>query len=390
MKILIIHNRWLEKGGEDEVVNAEAKLLKESGHQVILYVRSNSEIENFSIPKKLRFLIKDIIWSREVYEDIKALIRREKPDIAHLHNIFVLISASVYSALNEERVPSVQTLHNFRFFCLNGAFYRKGNLCESCITGNFIPAVVNKCWRNSYLGSYFFARALRSHFKKNTFKAKIDAYITLSKFSKNMFIKAGLPEDKIFIKPNFSDVSKKRSNKPEDFILFVGRLIDYKGIEVLTEVFNRLPGYKLKIIGDGPLYSQLKRQVRKAANIELLGRLPHNVTIEYIRKARLMIFPTQCYESMPRVVIESFACGVPVLASNVGGAIKELIEENVTGLLIADNNINELEAKIKYLMTNRELLESMGENCRRFYEEKFTSKKNYAMLIDIYNKVLSP
>src|SRR3989338_4491025 len=198
MKILVIHNSYLERGGEDEVVDSEIKLLESFGHKIIFYRRTNKDIRKMSLFRKIKFLGKDIIWSKDTYTKIKELARKEKPDIAHVHNVHLLITPSVYYALSDEKIPVVQTLHNLRLICPKGIFYRNGGICEECPTRGHMRAVVHRCWRNSFILTFALARMLKAHFKKKTFQDKIDAYIALSKFSKEKFVKAGLTEKKIF------------------------------------------------------------------------------------------------------------------------------------------------------------------------------------------------
>lgn len=386
MKILVVHNHYLEKGGEDEVVYSEINLLKKFGHKVNFYERSNTEINGISLFKKLCFFTKDIIWSDETYGEIKDLIKKERPDIAHIHNIFFLISPSIYYALSEENIPIVQSLHNYRFICSNGLFYKDGKICEKCVNNHFWPAVVNRCWRNSFFLTLLVTRVLKTHYK--TFRGKINTYITMSEFSKNKFVEAGLPKEKIYIKPNFIDLQIKERKNVKDYALFVGRLADYKGLDTLISSYREIRNnFPLKIIGDGPLLKDMQAKIRKTNNIELLGRLPYDRTIKYIRNSAFVIFPSECYENMPRVIIESFACGIPVIASNIG-PIKEIIQEGLTGLFFDYGDSKDLSIKIKYLMENKNLISKMGENACKIYEKKFSPEVNYSILMDIYNKTL--
>ncbi|MBL7197503.1 MAG: glycosyltransferase family 4 protein [Candidatus Omnitrophica bacterium] len=384
MKILIIHNRYLEEGGEDRAVNAEVTLLRKFGHTVFFYERSNKEIEDFSLSKKISLVTKNIAWSKDSYREVKKLIKKEKPDIVHIHNIFILISPSIYDAFKEENIPIVQTLHNYRFVCSKGILYRNGRICEECIEGNFTPSLVHKCWRNSYFLSYFLARILKVHFKNKTFKKKIDCYIALSKFSKDKFVEAGFPEEKIFIKPNFLELDVEGKSDIYNFALFVGRLVDYKGMDTLITAFRKLDKYYLKIIGDGPLYKELKKETVSMNNIELLGKLSYKKTIEYIRKCRFVIFPSECYENLPFVIIESFACGTPVIASRLG-AMEEIIEDGCTGLFFKPGDSENLATKVKWARVHKEEMQVMGEEARREYYKKYKAEKNYETLIGIYN-----
>jgi len=386
MKILIIHNHWLEEGGEDRVVNSEIKLLRNYGHQLVVYIRSNKEFKYLSFIGKIRFFLYDIIWSKKSYDEINDIIIKEKPDIAHIHNIFLMITPSVYYALYDNGIPIVHTLHNYRFFCSKGIFYRKGKVCEKCRGNCFFPSVIHRCFRNSYLLSYFFYRALRTHFKKSTFNKIVDCYIVLSSFSKNKFIKLGLPENKICIKPNFVNIEIDDKEEIQDYSLFVGRLVDYKGIKTLIEVYKQLPNCKLKIIGGGPLDTYLKKVTEKNCNIKLLGQLTHKETIKYIKQTKFVVFPSECYENMPRVIIESFACGVPVVASRLG-AMAKMVTEGKTGLHFAPQDISDLISKIRWLYNNPAKIEEMGRQAKKEYQRQYTAEKNYHILMDIYERV---
>ena len=389
MKILLVHNHWLERGGEDEVVNSEIELLKKAGHEIVVYEKSNEEVKKYPFFKKLRFLIKDITWSKIAYQEVKEIVQRERPDIAHVHNTFIAISPSIYYALSEDNIPIVQTLHSYRLICPKGVLFRDAKVCQECIGSNFVPSVIHKCWRDSYILSYFLARTLRVHFKNKTFQKKIDCFIALSEFSKNKFIAAGIPGEKIFIKPNFTHVAVPQKSETENYALFVGRLVDYKGINTLISAYQKMSkDVCLRIIGAGPMLDILKGRVRQIGNIELLGRLSQEETLEQIKKASFVIFPSECYENMPRVILESFACGVPVVASNIG-AIKELIDDKVNGLLFKPGNAMDLVAKIEYLREHKERLNEMGKNARRAFEEKYTDKRNYEILIDIYKRTIN-
>jgi len=388
MKILVIHNSYLERGGEDEVVKSEIKLLKSYGHEIVEYRRSNKEMESFSFLRKIYVLLKEIIWSQDSYEAVKELIIKEKPDIAHIHNIFLLISPSVYYALSEGNVPIVQTLHNYRLICPKGILYRNGMICEKCLQGNILHSVINKCWRDSFFLTSALARILCKFCKKRDFLDKISAYVALGDFSKKKFVEAGFPSEKVFIKPNFVDIDTLNMRDGfEDYAVFVGRLVDYKGVLTLVDAFKTLGNYHLKIIGDGPLLGELKTKIEKIETIDLLGRMTNDKARDYMRRAAFTILPSECYESTPRVIIESFSCGVPVLVSN--RAFKgESVEEHNVGLEFIAGDSNSLADKVRYLMENRQSLAEMGKNAFIIYQEKYTAQKNYESLIEIYNKAI--
>lgn len=386
MKILIIHNQYLERGGEDGVVDSEIRMLRDNGNEVLLYCRSNEEIKNAGFIEKLKFMASDIRWNRKSYEDIRGLAEKEKPDIAHIHNIFAMISPCVYSALKEASVPAVHTLHNYRMVCMNGIFYKNGNICESCLSGRLTAAVAKRCWRGSLFLSASLASLLYKNYKLNVFKDGPDAFIALSEFSRNKFKEAGFPGEKLFVKPNFADFEFTPGERG-GYGVFVGRLVDYKGVDTMLEAYKRLDKYPLKIIGDGPMLQEFKARLKDSRNVQLLGALSRKETLGYLARASFVVFPSECYENMPLVIVESMACGVPVIASDLG-AMKELIKDNATGLLFRPRDALDLAGKIRFLAGNQGLIEQMGMNARREYEAKFTRDINYGMLMDIYNKTI--
>ena len=166
MKILMVHNCYLLPGGEDEVVRAEKKMLESFGHQVVMYERSNEELKRLSILDKLSYSLKDIYWSHQSYSKIRKLIKEHRPQVSHIHNTFYAISPSVYQACNDERVPVVQTLHNYRFLCPIATFYRDGRVCEDCLTQGRKAAVKNRCWNRSYILSAILKNIVDEFYKR--------------------------------------------------------------------------------------------------------------------------------------------------------------------------------------------------------------------------------
>lgn len=385
MKVLIIHNHYLEKGGEDEVVSAEARLLEEHGHKVILYEKSNEHIKKLSFFKRLIFIMLELNFSKPVYKEIKEIIRKEKPDIAHVHNIFICITPSVYFALKEENVPIVQSLHNYRFFCLKGTFFTKGKVCEKCKDKQFLNAVIRKCWKNSFVLSCLLAKLL---YKSGTFFKSIDSFIVLSKFSIDKFIEFGLEKQKIYLKTNFLTVESELNNQDCNYALFVGRLVDYKGIKTLMEAFKISPSFKLKIIGDGPMRRDVCSVISLHKNIEWLGKLEKDLVFEVIKKSSFVIFPSECYETMGVVIIESFVFSKPVIASNLGAA-KELVSDGVNGILFEPGNAHDLAAKVSYLFSHKTERIKMGENARKICLELFDKERNYNDLMSIYTETIN-
>lgn len=385
MKILIIHNHYLEKGGEDGVVKTESSLLAEYGHKVIFYEKSNIDFKSRSFLDKLYFLLHELNFSNKVYREIKEIIRIEKPDIAHIHNVFICITPAVYFALKEAGVPVVQSLHNYRFFCIRGTFFVKGSVCEACKGKQFFNAVIRRCWRNSFLLSLLLTKLLR---KSEAFLNNIDAFIVTSKFSRDKFVELGLNKEKMYLKLNCLMSEPKEDIQDDNYALFIGRLVDYKGIKTLIKAFKLAKPFNLKIIGDGPLSREVQSFVDSYSNVKWLGKVERSLLNEEIRNSSFVIFPSECYENMPLVIMESFAYSKPVLASNLGAA-KEFVVEGVSGMLFEPANEKDLAEKAVYLFANRDKRIELGKNAHKIYQECFNKEKNYEDLINIYSKVIS-
>jgi glycosyltransferase involved in cell wall biosynthesis len=400
MKILLAHNFYQSSSpsGEDAVFRAEKELLEsraqDQGGGLITFESYNDDIIRYSFIRKATLPFKTI-WSRGSYVEIKDIIKQDKPDIAHFHNIFYLISPSVYFACKHAEVPVVQTLHNFRLFCVNGLLMKDGIICEECIGKLPWRGVANACYRNSRLYSVPVAFTESLHKLLGTWRDKVDAYIALTEFSRKKFVDFGLPEKKVFVKPNFLPNPPEPKYSNEGYAVFLGRLSAEKGLNILITAFKTLQSLTtdtlpLKIIGDGPLRKYVEEKIRaeKIHNIESMGRKSLNECMQLLRGARFMVMPSIWYEGFPMAISEAFACGKPVIASRLG-AMTELIENGKTGLLFEAGNPEDLASKIEWMIENESACIEMGKNARRVFDEKYTAEKNYKMLMRIYDTVLS-
>lgn len=388
MNVLIIHNRYVYPGGEDEVVRAEQDILRRFGHDVVVYERHNDEISAMDAGRKARFLLKDVYWSQKTYHELRGLIRRHRPDVAHIHNTFYMVSPSVYQACSDSRLPVVQTLHNYRFLCPVATFYRRGNICHECLTQGRKAAVHHRCWDNSVIKTFFLTRLLDVYAEKDVVHQKVDAFIALSEFSKTMFVQAGYDAGRIFVKPNFLTDDPGASSAKGGYAVFVGALQEYKGVKTLVEAFKRLPcPFPLKIMGDGPLRAWLVSAIEGTA-IEYLGQRPHREMLGVLKDAAFLVAPSTCYETFSRVVMEAYACGGAVIVSHLG-AMKEIVEEHQTGLFFRPGDAEDLAVKVQYLVQHPDVAGRMGQRAREAYEEKFTAQSNYQKLMSIYQQTIS-
>jgi len=189
------------------------------------------------------------------------------------------------------------------------------------------------------------------------------------------------------IKPNFVDLTPQASSGEGEYILFVGRLAEYKGIRCLLKAYAGIKSLPLKIIGDGPLREEVKRAVGHNTHIEFLGRIPSPEVISFMRGAACVVIPSECYEHMPRVLLESFACGVPVIGSDIG-AMREIIDESKGGLLFRARDTGDLRDIIKRLIADKDLRHDLGRRASAFYHTHFSKEKNFEIFMEIYKKAL--
>ena len=389
MKILLVHNYYQQPGGEDVVYEQERKLLEGHGHQVVTYERRNGELLSYSAFQRL-FLPAKTIWARDAYREILDLIRRERPRIAHVHNTFVQISPSVFAACRKEKVPVVQTLHNFRLMCPAGNLFREGKVCEDCLESGLWQSVRHACYRGSYAATAATALMLTAHRAARTWPNGLTGYIALTEFSKRKFVGAGLPKEKIHVKPNFVAPDPGPKGELGNGAVYVGRLSTEKGVKTLLNAWRqlRIP-IPLQVIGDGPLRPELEQMASQCnlSNIVFAGRLSSGETRSRIRSARLLVLPSECYENFPMAVVEAFSCGTPVVCSRLG-AMQEIVSDHADGLHFTPGNPDELARSLEWAWNNPQQIQSMGRAARREYEQKYTSEQNYRALMAIYKQAL--
>ena len=386
MEILIAHNFYKHAGGENGCVAAELAMLQAHGHRVTQYCVSNDAIDTMGcLDVACR-----TVWSRQAFRDLRELFQRHRPKIAHFHNTFPLISPSAYYAARAENVPVVQTMHNFRLCCANGLLLRKGRICEDCL-GRSAPwlGVARKCYRESWVASAGVASMVAAHRALGTWWNSVDVYIALTEFSRRKLIEGGLPADRIAVKPNFAYPDPVPGVGSGGYVAFVGRLSQEKGLDTLLNAWRLLDGVlPLKIAGDGPMAAALRKVSAEDASVEFLGTLPVEETFALIGEAAALVLTSQCYENFPRVVLEAFAKGTPVIVPKLG-AMAEIVDDGRTGLHFEPGDAADLAAKLKHILANPLELARMRHAAREKFDQNFTAESNYKTLIAIYERAMN-
>jgi glycosyltransferase involved in cell wall biosynthesis len=282
--------------------------------------------------------------------------------VVHFHNVFPLFSPAAYRACHDAGVAVVQTLHNFRPICLGTFLIRNGEICQLCLNRSPLPGVIHRCYRGSFIASAAAGRMLAVHRRRGTWSTDVDRYIALTEFSRDKFISAGFPAERLEVKPNFIfDPDPPSPDHARSGVLFVGRLSPEKGVATLIEACATLP-CELRIVGSGPELPSL--QALAGDKVTFLGALDRASVLEEMRRARVLVVPSIWFESFPMILVEAFACGTPVVASRLG-SLATIVEDDVTGRLAAPNDPADLRACIASLVSNPLLAATSVENCRR-------------------------
>jgi glycosyltransferase involved in cell wall biosynthesis len=377
VKVLVLHNRYQQRGGEDAVVDAEVALLRAHGHEVELFMRENTQIDAMYRPR----VALDALWARGSASDLADRIDAFGPDLIHAHNTFPLISPAAMWVAGRHAVPVVQTLHNFRLICPQAMLLRNGKVCESCVGRLPWPALVHGCYQGSRVRSAVTAAMVTLHRGLGTWRNRVSRYIALNEFCRRKFIEGGLPAQRIVVKPNFVDWPAPDLSRPRQGFLFVGRLSPEKGIDVLARAVAQVPQASVRVAGVGPdeaLLDGLEQVTR-------LGTLPQGGVFDEMAAAAALVMPSIWYENFPRTLVEAFAAGLPVIASRIG-ALAELIDEGRTGLLFEPGDPESLAGCLRWALDHPERLREMGRAARATFEASYTPAANYRRLLAIYTE----
>ena len=387
MRILCVHNQFQKYAGSDAVAAADERLLAEHG-DVVTYTRHSKEIESASQLQKLGMGV-DALYSRRTVREITDIVERFRPDIAYVHNVFPLISPSLYDVLYRLRVPSVHIIHDYRLLCPNSRFYVNDQVCEKCKLGNFWPAVAKRCVRGSIADSAVYASSLYLN-RKLGLMDKIGGYICLTEFTKGLLLEAKIPENKLYVCPNHIDTS---AVTPQfgggGYVLYLGGLYRDKGVFTVAKAFAQLPHIPLKFIGAGDDEGELRDFIasHQLSNVEMIGFKAGQEKLEYLRNSMFTLVPSHYYENFPVVVLEAFASGKPVVAS-AQGALQSIIQPQQTGLLFKSEDVDDLAAKVRWLYDRPDQIESMGRAARNLVESKYDSRLRYPSLQTIFDDVI--
>ena len=380
MKILIVHNRYLQPGGEDLAVESEAALLVERGHQVVRYDSSNAAMAQLHPVRQAAASV----WNSAARRSVSQLIELEKPDVVHFHNTFPWLSPAVYDFRATHRPRVVQTLHNFRVVCPAATLLRAGKPCEACVGKLPWRGVIHACYRQSHAASLVSAAVTQVRRSTEFGAARVDAYIALTSFSRSVFERGGVPSSKLHIKPNFVAPDPGVGMVRGAHFLFAGRFEEGKGIRVLMDAWRamRKPP-QLRVLGSGPLVNEVERFAAEVPGVTLVGQVDRNAVLTELRRAYAVVAPALWYENFPLLICEAMATGCPVIASD-GPNVREILLNGEAGTLFASGSSEALRGAVERSRDEQAGLTARATKARAEFETKYTADANYQALMAVY------
>lgn len=395
MKVLLLHNRYRQPGGEDTVFQAESAMLQAQGVDVVAAGFDNGHSNEGRRRESLQ-LVLGAAWSRRSYNEVRRLCEQVRPDVVHVHNFWMRLSPSVHAACHAAHIPTVQTLHNFRLLCPNSIFLRDGAICEACLGNVPWRGIVHRCYRESWVASSVAAGMILVNQIRGTWENDVDAFIALSEHAREKFIAGGLPAERVFVKANFRPDPGEPVERPSrsNDCLYVGRLSREKGLSTLLAAWA-VGGWgtrgRLVIAGEGPERASLENQVSSlglGSSVYLKGHLSQESIRNLISQSRCVVMPSLWYEGFPMAIIEAFSHGRPAVVSSLG-ALPSIVDHGRTGLTFTSGNAPALGEALRALLTDDSLVDSLGAAARQEYLNKYTPERNFPQLMHIYQFVLS-
>lgn len=403
MKVLSVNKFYYRKGGSEAYFFGLNQLLQENEIEVIpfsmkdknnlpsnyeKYFIENIDYSNMNFISKIKNSTK-LIYSLEAKNKINKLIEEVHPDIAHLHIFQHQLSPSIIHGLKKHKVKIVNTVHDFKVICPNYKMLNRNGNCEECKGNKYYKCLCHSCVKGSKINSMISViEAYVNKFIKSY--SYVDKFICPSNFYRRKLIEFGMPEEKVAYIPNFVDVDKLNPcYECDNYIMYLGRLSEEKGVHVLIEAMKEIRGTQLYIVGSGPLEYEIRNQIKlyNLENVRMLGFKCGTELESIIRKAKFIVVPSNWYENCPMTIIEAMAYGKSILGSNSGG-IPELIRNNQNGFIFETNNKDDLVNKINFLINNPDITIKMGQAGRKIAEEEYNKQIHFKRIKEVYEEVL--
>jgi glycosyltransferase involved in cell wall biosynthesis len=390
VRVLVVHNRYRteQPSGEDNVVDQEVELLREAGHRVDRFERRSDDIADFSLPRKALVPL-GVPWNPAARIALAARLRRERPDVVHVHNTFPLLSASVLDACRAAAVPVVATLHNYTQVCPSGTLYRGGSVCTACVGKLPLPAVRHGCYRGSAAATVPLALSWLAN--KRRWWSSVSRFLCISEAQRQTLVANGMPSSLLTVKYNFVSDTEVRRTGPGEHLLYLGRLTEEKGVRLLMAAWDQVRGANdgalgvpLVIAGAGPLADEVAAWAADRHDVSFVGLQDKAASRALIARSVAVVVPSQWLETFGLVVVEAMAAGVPAVVAG-HSSLAELVSDGVTGLTHQPGDAASLATALRQIVR---VPSSLGLAARERYERQFTRSVGLTNLLAAYQEVI--
>lgn len=374
--------------GKNKLAEADRGLLKKNGHKVTYFEKNIREMNRFPTMKN-SFPGNSHYQVNEYSSTIRTLIQKQRPNVLHVYNSASMNLSDLYENCQKLGIAVVQTLHQYEVLCPLSAVYYSNKMCKVCIQKTLLREdTEKKCLRDAQIQPAELIKMIKDYWGQKGLREKIDHYLVPTEFFKDKLVEFGLPKNKVWVKPDFTEEPIPEQAGSEDYVLFIGKLSEEGGIRTLLKAWGSLQDTRLRILGDGPLKDEVMEACSANPNLEFLGWQPKIEYLQHLAHAKILVFPIESCDFFPSTIIKSYAFGVPVVATDLGG-MNSFVSDGISGCLFPYGDAGILSEKIDWLLKNNEILQSMKEGARSEYKEKYTSEKNYQILINVYQTALS-
>jgi glycosyltransferase involved in cell wall biosynthesis len=402
VKVLLVNKFFYRRAGAETAFFNLAELLESRGHSVVPF--STRHPENLRSPYEGDFALyseldgpssvlqsvraaRDFLYSWEARGKIERIIEREKPDVAHLHNIYHHLSPSILGPLRKHSIPTVQTLHDYKVVCPAYTLFSGGRPCERCRGGKFARAAYRRCAKGSLSKSILLAAEAYLHDRVLRSYDHVDLFLSPSRFLLDKvremgFTRPAVRVANVFFADRFSPALSFSGRR----IVYAGRLAREKGIATFLRAVREIPS-EVRIIGTGPDEGEFRAFAAGPgpASIRFLGHLPFPQLQDEIRESLFVVCPSEWYENLPYAVLEAFALGKPVVASRIGG-LPELVRDGETGFLFEPGDAEGMKIRMEALLDDPAEAVRMGKEARRFAEREFVPDRTYNAIMSAYGR----
>lgn len=384
MRVLQLHNHHESLGGAMEVLAHEAVVLSSGGH----------EVRTFTLPPASELGLGPVraglkaVWNVETCRDVESEIRAFRPDVVHVHTPFPLMSPAVFRTAHGLGVPTVTTLHSYRYSCIAATCHRDGHVCEDCVGKRLkLPGLQHRCYHDSVGASAALTISLSLHRSIGTFHRSVDRFLTLTGFSRQLLIRDGIPADKVAVKPNSvpDPGPVPRAPSEQRYVAFAGRLMDIKGVHTLLDAWARADHgeLQLRIAGDGPLRELVEERSREDPSMTYLGWLGETEVFELMSGAEAVLVPSEWYEGLPLVILRSLAVGTPVIVSDLENISAELLEDDA-GAAFAVGEPASLAQMLTGVAQQPESWQRRRALARKSYDQRYSPSADLRKLEAVY------